>query len=163
MHSEAKKMKHVEDADLESTNTPSYEQGDTIKCDIVVLFSNPVTISGTMMTLRPRGGLLNTKKLTGSQDFEPSCNKDTTGNDKPPISRNECKFCSRQAEAAKVDKGMLGHCQLCWVYPILGSPFQVRGTCTSGCHCSHISFVHPRPYGSLCRMGEPWFVISIPS
>ena len=60
-----------------------------------------------------------------------------------------------------MDKGMLGHCQLCWVYPILGSTLQVRGTCSSGCHCSNISFIHPWAYGTLCRMGEPRFVIYI--
>ena len=91
MHSEAKKMKHIEDADLESTNTPSYEQGDAINCDGAVLPSKPMIILGTLMTLRPRGGLLNAKKLTGSQDYEPTCNKDTTGNNKPSNSINECK------------------------------------------------------------------------
>ena len=95
MHSEAKKMKHIEDADLESTNTPSYEQGDTIKYDGAVLTSKPLIISGTLMTLRPREGLLNVKKLTRSQDYEPTCNKDTTGNTKPPNSMNECKLCYR--------------------------------------------------------------------
>ena len=38
-----------------------------------------VKIVGTRATLRPRGGILNSKKMTGTQDYEPTCNKDTTG------------------------------------------------------------------------------------
>ena len=32
------------------------------------------------MTLRSRGGILNSKKINTSQEFVPDCNKDTTGN-----------------------------------------------------------------------------------
>lgn len=106
MHSDAKNVKHITDADLESTNTPSYEQGKSnqnnnfqflfqiltslILLDsllqeawtIVAIYdenSRLLLIAGTMMTLRPRGGLLNSKKITGTQDYVPTCNKDTTG------------------------------------------------------------------------------------
>ena len=40
---------------------------------------NIFSLLGTKMTLRPRG-LLNAKKLTGSQVTEPTCNKETVGN-----------------------------------------------------------------------------------
>ena len=34
---------------------------------------------GTKMILRPRGGLLNAKKIDATQEYIPPCNKDTTG------------------------------------------------------------------------------------
>ena len=37
-------------------------------------------LTGTKMTLRSRGGILNSKKINTSQEFVPDCNKDTTGN-----------------------------------------------------------------------------------
>ena len=60
LHIKAKQKRQTKDADIESNNTPVYEQG-------------------TKMTLRPRDGLLNPRKMDATQEYVPPCNKDTTG------------------------------------------------------------------------------------
>ena len=80
-----------------------------------------------MRTLRPRGGIFNAKKMSGAQDFIPSCNKDTTG---------LFLYCTywakysttkifRQAETAEVVTWMPCYSELCWIHPLLGPTLQI--------------------------------------
>ena len=77
LHIKAKQKRQTKDADIESNNTPVYEQGQHyITKEYLRIWIN---ITGTKMTLRPRDGLLNPRKMDATQEYVPPCNKDTTG------------------------------------------------------------------------------------
>ena len=59
------------------------------------------------MTLRPRGGLLNSKKITGTQDYVPTCNKDTTGIIVMFLIQNKLKYILGKQRLQKWTRGCL--------------------------------------------------------